>query len=68
MKHFISYLEEELSQIRSGCTSENRCGVGQQCRNNTCIEKFGIHSRFAGKSQTILTKIQRYKIFSNRLR
>ena len=67
MKHFISNLEEELSLIRGGCTSDNRCDVGQQCRNNTCIEKFGIHSRFAGKSQTILTKIQRYKILLNRL-
>ena len=46
-KIFISNLEKSSSLI--GCSSDEQCGIGQQCLvNGTCIERIGIHSRFAG--------------------
>ena len=46
-KIYISNLVEKSSI--TGCSSDNQCGIGQQCLNNgTCIERIGIHSRFAG--------------------
>ena len=54
ISHFISILEEKISLIGGGCSIDNQCGIGQQCKNNSCIEVAGIQSRFAGKSQNYI--------------